>query len=242
LIVAPSVESWLKSLPHGAAEDQPVSLFDQAVRPHKQRQDELIKNQGDENPYKLHQELGEWMTTNVTVVRNNKDIQATLDKIGEFEERYENVALSDKSNWTNQNLSFTRALGDMIALARLTAKGALLRNECRGAHYKPEFDIPAPTSDDPAELRRQAETWCRTFREKNEQWLRTTIARYKPDGPEIGYEAVDTSLIPPRPRTYGLKGAEIIEEVWRTMQGERSKREGEAVADDRSPRTAVRGL
>ena len=32
--------------------------------------------------------------------------------------------------------------------------------------------------------------------------------------PEITYEDVDTSLITPRPRLYGLVGAENIEEVW----------------------------
>jgi len=38
-----------------------------------------------------------------------------------------------------------------------------------------------------------------------------------PAGPAITYEDVDTSLIPPRPRTYGLKGAEIIEKTWKEM-------------------------
>ncbi|MCH7721131.1 MAG: hypothetical protein IH988_09120 [Planctomycetes bacterium] len=30
----------------------------------------------------------------------------------------------------------------------------------------------------------------------------------------MSYEPVDVSLIPPRPRTYGLKGAELIDQVW----------------------------
>jgi succinate dehydrogenase / fumarate reductase flavoprotein subunit len=30
----------------------------------------------------------------------------------------------------------------------------------------------------------------------------------------LTYEDVDTSLIPPRPRLYGLVGAEDIEKVW----------------------------
>ncbi len=33
--------------------------------------------------------------------------------------------------------------------------------------------------------------------------------------PELNYEDVDTSLIPPRPRLYGLVGAEVIEQVWK---------------------------
>jgi succinate dehydrogenase / fumarate reductase flavoprotein subunit len=220
LIVAPSVENRLKSLKKGTAADQPVSLYDNAVAEHKQRMKDLIGNQGNENPYHLHNELGDWMTRNVTVVRNNKELKATIDKIDELADRYKNVNLSDKSNWTNQNFSFARALGDMILLARVITEGALQRDECRGAHYKPEFDIPSPDADEPSALREQARTWCKRFREKNEKWLKTTIAKHTPHGPEFSYEDVDTDLIPPRPRTYGLKGAEIIEEIWREMNGE----------------------
>jgi succinate dehydrogenase / fumarate reductase, flavoprotein subunit len=237
LIVGPTIETWLKSLKHGTAGDQPVSLFDNAVRPHKELMKKLIEHQGDENPYKLHQELGDWMTRNVTVVRNNKALQATLDKLDELQERYGRVALSDTSNWTNQNFSFTRALGDMILMAKVITKGALLRDECRGAHYKPEFDIPGPVADDPGELLEQAKQWCQAFKKKNEKWLKTTVARYKPDGSfDIDYEEVDTSLIPPRPRTYGLKGAEIIERVW----GEMHEREGGASKEKR-PAPAAAG-
>jgi len=217
LFVAPSIEAWLASLKHGAAEDQPVTLYDSAATEHRAACDTLINATGDENPYELHQELGDWMTRNVTVVRNNKDLQATLEKIGELEERFRGAALSDTGSWTNQNLSFTRALGDMIQMARVITQGALQRDECRGAHFKPDFEIPSPDSDDPAVLHRQAETWCKAFKEKNEKWLKTTIAEHTPAGPKFSYEPVDTSLISPRPRTYGLKGAEIIEEMWRQM-------------------------
>ncbi len=228
LFVAPSIETWLASLERGSAEDQPVTLYDHAVAGHQAACDALINKTGDENPYELHQELGEWMTRNVTVVRNNKDLRATLDKIGELEDHYGRAALSDTGSWTNQNLSFTRALGDMIQLARVITQGALLRDECRGAHFKPEFQIPSPDSDDPGVLRQQAETWCKAFKERNEKWLKTTIAEHTPDGPKFSYEPVDVSLIPPRPRTYGLKGAEIIEEVWRKMS--RSADQSTAVA------------
>lgn len=230
LFVAPSIENWLQNLPHSSAVDCPVSLFDNAVAPHQDQHNDLINNHGNENPYLLHQELGDWMTRNVTVVRNNKDLLATLDKIGEFEDRYKKVNLSDKSNWTNQNLSFTRALGDMITIAAVITKGALLRDECRGVHYKPDFQITPPDADDAETLRVQATKWCEAFREKNENWLQSTIATYSPDGPKISYEEVDTSLIPPRPRTYGLKGAEIIDEVWKEMSRQPSSTSDDTVA------------
>jgi succinate dehydrogenase / fumarate reductase, flavoprotein subunit len=64
-------------------------------------------------------------------------------------------------------------------LARVITLGALNRNESRGAHYKPEF----PERDD-------------------ENWLKTTKAKFTPDGPVFEYEQVDTSLIKPRERKY----------------------------------------
>ncbi|MGA2233447.1 MAG: succinate dehydrogenase, partial [Tepidisphaeraceae bacterium] len=86
--------------------------------------------------------------------------------------------------WTNQNLSFARATRDMIVLAEAILKGALQRNESRGAHFKPAY----PERDDA-------------------NFLKATIARYdkSADAPQITYEPVDTSLIAPRARTYGKK-------------------------------------
>ncbi len=217
LFVAPTIENQLTSLKNGSSNDAPASLFDGAVAEHKQQMADLIARNGDENPYQLHLELGDSMTRNVTVVRRNKDIESTLSKIAELTARYKHISLADKGNWTNQNFSFTRALGDMLLMARVIAQGALQRDECRGAHFEPDFQITAPDADDPATLRKQATTWCQSFKKKNEQWLKSTIAKYTPDGVEFSYEDVDTSLIPPRPRTYGLKGAEIIGEVWSEM-------------------------
>ena len=92
-----------------------------------------------------------------------------------------------------------------------------MRDECRGAHYKPEFAMPDVEATEPAERRRQAEAWCDRFEENNRKWLKTTRRHaWTPDGePQLSYEDVDTSLIPPRPRLYGVVGGEVIEEVWK---------------------------
>ncbi len=199
----------------GAKRVDKSSIAESAASRHRESFEALKQKSGKENAYKLHQELGVSMTKNVTVVRHNKAIAETLDKIEELTDRYEHVGIPDAQTWTNQSLYFTRAVGDMLLMGRVIAKGAMLRDECRGAHYKPEFDIPSPHSDDPAELREQAIEWCKAFQARNDKWLKTTIAEHKGRDPRFSYEDVDTSLIPPRPRTYGLKGAEIIEEMWR---------------------------
>ena len=95
-------------------------------------------------------------------------------------------------------------------------KGALQRDECRGAHYKPEFEMPGIEAETPEEHRRLAEEWCDAFEAKNNRFLKTTVATLDADNePQLSYEEVDTSLIDPRPRLYGLVGAEIIEQVWK---------------------------
>ena len=56
--------------------------------------------------------------------------------------------------------------------------------------------------------------------------------------PTLSYEEVDTSLIPPRPRLYGLVGAEIIEQVWKERQaGHRATSQSSNGAEADSPTT-----
>lgn len=214
LIAAPAAISYLKGV-KGAA---PAKLLEESVKAEKKRGDDFAKSKGSENPRTLHAELGDIMTRNVTVVRYNRALEETLAKIDELEDRFRNIGCPDGGNWTNQTVTFIRALADMIVMARVITRGALQRDECRGAHFKPDFQIPAPHADDPVELRRQAEDWCRAFQKKNDRWLKSTVVDYNGGDLVFTYEDVDTSLIHPRPRTYGLKGAEIIEQVWKEMQ------------------------
>ena len=220
LFVAPCVENMLGSLPDSASDEKYDTLL-RGQRAIKQLDhDDLLKREGGrENPYVIHQELGDVMTKTATVVRDNKQLKDGIEKVNELAERVQNCSLSDTGAWTNQNVVFTKALRDMFPIAKAILKGALARDECRGAHYKPEFEMPGVESDDPAERRRQAEAWCDAFDVKNKKWLKTTIATVDKSGePSLSYEDVDTSLIPPRPRLYGLVGGEMIEEVWKERQ------------------------
>ena len=141
----------------------------------------LISSSGAENPFKIWRELGETMTKNVTVIRYNKNIQQTDEKIVELLGRYKNINLSDKSQWANTSFAFTRQLYNMLQISRVVAQGAALRDESRGAHYKPDF----PERDD-------------------EKFLKTTKATFAPDAdePKFEWEEVDTQFIKPRPRKY----------------------------------------
>ena len=225
LFVAPGVETFFDSLGDGIAAEQPASLFENERQRRQDSHDRLLKRPGGgENPYVLHQELGVAMTNAATVVRKNDQLKQAREKVDEIAGRMEKCSLTDTGAWTNQNVVFTKALRDMIPLARVILDGALARDECRGAHFKPDFSMPGLDATDPDERRRQAESWCDRFEKKNEKWLKTTIATIDEEGePTLSYEEVDTSLIPPRPRLYGLVGAEMIEQVWKERE---SKGEG----------------
>jgi succinate dehydrogenase / fumarate reductase flavoprotein subunit len=46
----------------------------------------------------------------------------------------------------------------------------------------------------------------------DENWLKTTKAKWTPDGPQFSLEDVDTSLIKPRVRRYDVRKDEVIKE------------------------------
>jgi succinate dehydrogenase / fumarate reductase flavoprotein subunit len=143
---------------------------------------ERIKNQrGGENAYLMHDEMGRWMTDNVTVVRYNKKLEETDAKLTELIERFDRIDINESIYWATQALPHARQFYNMLHLARAVTLGALRRNESRGAHYKPEFP------------------------ERNDaEFLKTTIATYTPEGPEFSYQPVDISLIAPRARKYDV--------------------------------------
>lgn len=140
---------------------------------------QILKSAGGENQYKIHEEMGKWMTDNVTVVRYNDRLKATADKLLELQERFGKISINDSNLWATQAVPHARQLKNMLELARVITLGALNRDESRGAHYKPDF----PNRDD-------------------ERFLKTTIAEYSEGAPQLSYIAVETDLIVPRKRDY----------------------------------------
>ena len=64
------------------------------------------------------------MTKDCTVIRYNKNLQQTDAKLVELLERFQNVNLSDRTQWANTSVVFTRQLYNMLQLARVIAQGA----------------------------------------------------------------------------------------------------------------------
>jgi succinate dehydrogenase / fumarate reductase flavoprotein subunit len=214
LFVAPGIVNLMKN--NKAASDLPKSIFEKAVAVQESRHKALLANQsGNENPYLLHQELGDTMTRVATVVRDNAQIDEAYARVLDLHARSKRCSLSDTGSWTNQNVIFTKAVQDMFPVALGILKGARMRDESRGAHYKPAFSPPSLKSTEPAERLREAEAWCDDFEANNKKFLNSTICTWDGTEPVHSFEPIDTRLLPPRPRLYGLVGAEAIEQVWK---------------------------
>jgi succinate dehydrogenase / fumarate reductase flavoprotein subunit len=198
----PAVATYTKNLAKSAL-DLPISTFEKAEKRCQADYDRILKQNQDkkdaENAYRLHQELGDTMLRDVTIERNNAQLEKVLTKLDELDERVKNVKSTDDSPRVNQGAQFVRHLENMLVLARVIAQGAKNRDESRGAHYKPDF----PKRND-------------------DEWLRTTLAIHEKKGAvkyvrELDYtlgganvhvtDAVDTGLVAPRTRSYEQAGA-----------------------------------
>ena len=166
----------------------PQGLYDAVVAAENAKQKAMLdtaaaRDASDEtNPYIIGQEMGAEMTAACTVVREEKRLRQCHGKIAELRARHRRLALGDGATWTNQALSYARAVGDMLTIAEAMVAGATIRKESRGAHFRSDY----PERDDP-------------------NFLKTTYAMFDRAAGDARIELrdVDCSLAFPRARTYG---------------------------------------
>jgi len=185
-VAAPSALEYAKNVERGETEIN--GIYEAELKKQRNINDGIIKSEGGENQYKLHEEMGKVMTDNVTVVRYNDRLKATDEKLLELQDRFKKISINDSNLWATQAVPHARQLSNMLNLARVITLGALNRNESRGAHYKPDF----PERDD-------------------DNFMKTTIAEYSDQAPVFSYDPVDVSLVEPRKRDYssGKKAPQV---------------------------------
>lgn len=176
LVAGEEVPRYIETL-----EEKEISpnVFNQALEEEEAFKEDLLSRNGGENIHQLHDEMADIMVRYVTVKRDNPDLEKALQMLKDLRERYKNITLDDKGTHLNQTYTFANQFRYMLELAIVITKGALLRNEFRGSHFKPEF----PKRDD-------------------ENWLKHTIATYAPDEPDISYTDVEMPYLKPIMRDY----------------------------------------
>ncbi len=122
------------------------------------------------------------MISKVGIFRNGDELTEAVDEIEALITDCDRAVLRSKVPGMNPELTFALRLEGMLRLALVTAKGALVRCESRGAHFRTDYPL-----------------------RNDRDWLKRTLVRW-PDGagePEFSYEPVGLINLPPGYRGYG---------------------------------------
>jgi succinate dehydrogenase / fumarate reductase flavoprotein subunit len=172
---AGAVDEYLSRQPAAAKEE----IVRGAARQVEGRMAALVAG-GREKSFSLHGELARTMSANVGIFRERSEMEKALEDIDRIRERYRNVGVSSPTRHMNYELMNAIELEFMIEVAHTIARGALLREESRGAHWRRDF----PKRDD-------------------EKWLRHTIARMNSDGTcAVSFRDVTITRYQPMERIY----------------------------------------
>ena len=158
----------------------------------------ILKMDGPENAHKLHHELGDIMYKYVSIERDNNGLDQCLVELKEILKRWDNIGLTDRGHWANQEAMFVRQLRNMILYAMCITKAARCRDESRGAHAKIALDANGKRMMDGEEL---------VFMPRDDKnFMRISIVDYDPktEEPIVSYDEFDHSLIKPRARNYAV--------------------------------------
>jgi succinate dehydrogenase / fumarate reductase flavoprotein subunit len=200
MVAGEASAAYVKALGKRSTETASIH-FEGEKRRQEEINEQLASSDGNENAFALHRQLGELMQQYVFVERDNKGLDQALECIKQLKERSHRMHLDDNGSWANQSLSWARQIRDMIVLAEVITKGARLRDECRGSHYKAEFELKIPEGKfegDP-----EFDEYKAKWKANNQKWLKTTVAAHAEEGPQITFQPVDFSVLPPeKPRDY----------------------------------------
>lgn len=159
------------------------SLVEEHLRQQEDRVQRLRNSKdGAENVFELRREMEQVLSHNVGIFRSEGPLQEAVNVIRELHARSQHIGLRGGGLGGDPELGAALRLPGMLRLAYCIAKGALVRQESRGSHYREDF----PKRDD-------------------EHWLTRTLA-YWPAGatePELSYEPVTITESAPGDRGYG---------------------------------------
>jgi succinate dehydrogenase / fumarate reductase flavoprotein subunit len=103
----------------------------------------LLSGRGDEDPYRIHDDLRDMMQANVGIFRDEEGLRHALGCLDELDARAAKVCAPSDVRVYNPGWHLCRDLRTMLTVSRAVATAALRRQESRGAHSRldhAEFD------------------------------------------------------------------------------------------------------
>jgi len=139
----------------------------------------LRHGSGKENAFTISTELKKIMFDEVGIYRNEKGMQAALEKVKELQARFKEVCVTDAGRIFNTELLNAWELGNMLEVAEVITESALNRKESRGGHSREDY----PNRDD-------------------NDWLKHTLVRKENGNVKIEYKPVVITKYQPKTRVY----------------------------------------
>jgi fumarate reductase flavoprotein subunit len=161
----------------------PFSLVEEAVAAQEERLDNLRgRKNGAEDVFVLRHRMEDTLLNNVGIFRTGEALEQAVATLQDLYQRSRQVRLHSSGLGPNPELLAALRLPGMLRLALCISYGALQRTESRGSHYREDF----PRRDD-------------------DNWLKRTLAYWRPGAPmpELQYEPIKITELPPGSRGYG---------------------------------------
>jgi len=93
---------------------------------------------GDYYPFELKEQLQNIMWNNVAIIRLKKGLISALNDINRLKKELSDMKVPEGKAF-NQHLQDALELENMILVAKLVARAALIRKESRGSHYREDY-------------------------------------------------------------------------------------------------------
>ncbi len=97
----------------------------------------LIKD-GSIKPQELKKRIKQLMWEKVSIIRNEKNLNEALKELMEMEKSLNDLKVEDKKQY-NTDLQTALEVINMVQIATLVVKSAILRRESRGAHFREDY-------------------------------------------------------------------------------------------------------
>ncbi len=123
-----------------AAKNVPKSNFklNPALLEMEEERIKKLFREGDYYPFQLKKELQEVMWKNVAIIRRKEGLKSALNDIHTIKNKMGLIKLPEVNGY-NQHLLDALELENMVLIAELVTKSAIIREESRGAHYRANF-------------------------------------------------------------------------------------------------------
>ncbi len=171
--------------------DIQTKTIEEALKKQEDFIDKLLSKEGKNDVFEIKNRMKEVMWEKVAIYRDHEGLDSAVKELEELYKQSLDVKVHSKQKSANPELEEAYRVPKMLKVALCVAKGALLRTESRGAHYREDY-----------------------LKRDDKNWLKRTLTSWK-DGdtsPTVTYEPLDIMKMemPPAFRGYGAKGM-IIE-------------------------------